>query len=342
MPLPAYTPSIVRLTLEGSQLKVAERIGLKLQDGFTNPRTGNHFVTGLPNSNDDPAAFDQTGRNPWGTDANGVAPEGIAVDPRDGSFWIADDYGPSILHVGADGTILTRFMPVGKGLDAPGQNVVSLLPGELARRQPMRGFEGVAISPDGTKLFAIMQSPLASPSQQAGEASRNVRLITLDISGPEPVVDGMYVYQTEPYQVAGAFEQAGVRVSDLAAVSSTKLVAVEYESIDGGYYKMAYRVDLEQATNILDQTDFGGSSLEQAGDLAVLGISPAEKRPIANLASLGWQRDALEGVAMIDESTIAVVSDNNFGFGGYDRSGRLLANGAPTRLSIVHLPGTLR
>jgi hypothetical protein len=342
MPLPAYTPSIVKLQLDNNQLKVTERIGLRLQGGFTNARTGTPFVTGLPNSESDPAAFDQTGRNTWGTDPNGVDPEGLAIDPRDGSYWIADEYGPSILHVAPDGTILARYLPAGKTLDAPGQNVRDILPAELARRKALRGFEGVAISPDGARLFAMMQAPLSDPNEAAGESSRNVRLLTLDLSGPEPVVDGLYIYETEPYSSAGTFTQENVRVSDLTAVSATRLVAIEHESLDGGGFKMAYRVDLDRATNILGRTDFGGGTLEQAADLAALDIAPTDKLPIANLANLGWQRDAIEGVAMIDDSTIAVVSDNNFGFGGYDRAGRLLANGTPTRLSIVHLPGSLR
>jgi hypothetical protein len=105
---------------------------------------------------------------------------------------------------------------------------------------------------------------------------------------------------------------------------------------------MAYAVDLKPATNILGRTNFGGGTLEQATDLDALSISPAAKQPIANLTELGWQRDGVQAVAMVDASTIAVASDNNFGFGGYDRAGRLLSNGLATRLSIVHLPGPLR
>lgn len=342
MPLPAYTPSIVKLRLEKDQLTVAERVGLRLQAGFTNPRTGNAFVTGLPSTPAEPAAFDPTGRNNWGTDPNGVDPEGIAIDPRDGSYWIAEENGPSILHVGSDGTILARLTPVGSAIDAPGQGLNPLLPPELTQRKPLRGIAGVGISPDGTRLFAIMESPLSLPSQAAGEASRNLRLVTLNLTGPQPEVDGMYLYQTEPAGGVGAPAQDSVRVSDLAAVSAERVVVIESDTTAGSRSRMAYAVDLRGATNILGLDATTNGALEQADDPAAIGVAPAQKAPLANLAQLGWQSEAVAGVAMVDDSTIAVVSDNNFGFGGYDRSGRVLTNGRSTRLSIVHLPGSLR
>lgn len=342
MPLPAYTPSIVKLHLEDNRLKVVERIGLRLQPGATNARTGNAFVTGLPSTPAEPAAFDQTGRNNWGTDPNGVDPEGIAGDPRDGSYWIAEENGPSILHVGADGTILARLTPVGSAIDAPGEGINPLLPPELARRKPLRGIEGLGISPDGTRLFAVMESPLSLPSQSAGEASRNLRLLTLDLTGPEPVVDGMYLYQTEPAAGVGAASQDSVRVSDLAAVSADRVVVAEYDSTDGSAHRMAYVVDLRNATNILGLAGTADGALEQAADPSALGITPAQKAPLVNLAQLGWPAEAVAGLAMVDDSTIAVVSNNNFGFGGYDRAGRVLTNGRATRLSIIHLPESLR
>ena len=47
------------------------------------------------------------------TDPYGIDSETIAVDPRDGSFWIGDEYRPSLVHVAADGTVLNRIIPAG-------------------------------------------------------------------------------------------------------------------------------------------------------------------------------------------------------------------------------------
>src|SRR5262249_7479597 len=48
-----------------------------------------------------------------GSDPYGIDSEPIAVDPRDGSFWIGDEYRPSLVHVSADGTLLNRIVPAG-------------------------------------------------------------------------------------------------------------------------------------------------------------------------------------------------------------------------------------
>ena len=63
-----------------------------------------------------------------GTDPYGIDSESIAVDPRDGSFWIGDEYRPSLVHVAADGTVLNRIIPA--GVTVPGRR--------RRRRQPPR------------------------------------------------------------------------------------------------------------------------------------------------------------------------------------------------------------
>ena len=54
--------------------------------------------------------------------------EAIALDSRDGSFWLGEEYGPSIVHAAADGTLLMRITPKGLGLSMPGVTVRELLP----------------------------------------------------------------------------------------------------------------------------------------------------------------------------------------------------------------------
>jgi hypothetical protein len=343
MPLPAYAPSIVKLERKDGELQVVDRIGLRLQAGYTNPRTGTPFVTGLPNDEQSAAAFDVNAKQRWGTDPTGVDPEGITIDPRDGSYWICEEYGPSILHVDRDGVIQARYMPVGARLDAPGQNIQEVLPSELLKRKENRGFEGIAISPTGDHLFAIMQSPLSNPNEKAGEASRTVRIISLDITGSEPAVDGMYVYLTEPYDTVGVFSQDDVKIGDLSAISGSRLLVAEHDSLPGGGYKMVYLVDLKNATNILGRDDFGGRRLEQndAGELGSLGVQVVQKTGVVNLANVGWRSKCFEGLTLVDESTIAVIDDNNFGVGGLDQAGRLASNYQSTRLGIVHLPSPL-
>jgi hypothetical protein len=104
---------------------------------------------------------------------------------------------------------------------------------------------------------------------------------------------------------------------------------------------MIYRVDLDQATNLLLAPLEGLLEQYDEHQLWSAGVTVLPKTPLVNLATLNWGLEKLEGLTVVDESTIAVVNDNNFGYGGYDPAGRLLTNGVPTRLTLVHLPGSL-
>jgi hypothetical protein len=88
-------------------------------------------------------------------------PEGIRVSPR-GTLFISDEYGPWIDEFSLDGRQLRRFVPPARFLvTAPdGEPAHELPPSNSKGRQPNHGFEGLAITPDNTKLFAILQSPL--------------------------------------------------------------------------------------------------------------------------------------------------------------------------------------
>ena len=109
-----------------------------------------------------------------------------------------------------------RLTPGTSKIDAPGENVRSILPAEFARRKPNRGFEGLSISPDGSRVFAIVQSPLMNPDKFTAENSRNVRLVVLNTTdATAPVVAGMYVYQTEVASDVGAKTQDDLKIGDI-------------------------------------------------------------------------------------------------------------------------------
>jgi hypothetical protein len=344
-PLPTYTPRIVRLRLDGNALQVVDTVPLRLAEGFRDPVTKTREVTGLPTMDGaGEAPYSTNGRDKLPFDPNGVDTEGIALDPRDGSYWLAEEYGPSILHVATDGTVLARLVPSGLGLDAPGENVGAILPAVLSRRKANRGFEGVAITPDGSRVFAILQSPLQNPDKKAGEGSRHVRIIAIDTTDANtPQLAGMYVYQAEAFGEVGAAEQDDVKIGDLAAISATRLLVGERDSEEGGSHKKVYVVDLSHATDISGRDQYGGKTLEQvsAGDLRKAGVEYAAKSMIVDLARLGFRPDKFEGLAVVNATTLAVVNDNDFGVESIDSRGRVTKSQTAGRLVVVRLPEPL-
>ncbi|MGE3271064.1 MAG: esterase-like activity of phytase family protein [Chloroflexota bacterium] len=345
-PLPHFTPRIVKLKLEGNSLQVLEQITLKVPNGFTDPVTKSQGLTGLPpysGSGED--AYSPDGREAYGTDPYGVDTEGLAYDSRDGSFWLADEYGPSIIHVAADGTLLMRITPKGLGLNMPGVSVRELLPAVYRTRQPNRGFEGITISPDGTRVFAMLQSPLLNPDTDSGLASRHIRIAVFDTTdGDNPKLAGVYVYQSEKASEVGAKDQDKIKIGDIAAISRTRILVAERDSDEGGNHKKVYLVDFSNATDISTRDKVNSKTIEAASeaDLKKADIEYVKKSLAVDLAKLGWSPDKFEGLAYIDPTTIAVVNDNDFGVGAIDSRGNVVREGDPPRLVIVRVPDPLQ
>jgi len=125
---------------------------------------------------------------------------------QDGSFWISDEYGRTLLsllridhlanayHFSADGILLeviippAAFIPVRNGVKSfssdnppifsPSMHPVPANP--TTGRQNNQGFEGMTVSPDEKFLYLLLQS---STLQDGGTATtrRNTRLLEWDL-----------------------------------------------------------------------------------------------------------------------------------------------------------------
>ncbi len=332
--VPTFAPTIYRFELvaEGGRLRarVVEKTPLKDRDGEP--------ITGL--TNDLKVTDTEKGFSPEGTmlpfDVNGIDSEGL-VRLADGTFWIADEYGPSLVHVGSDGRILERVVPVGMEVDLAmaRYKVTGLLPAVFARRKLNRGAESLGLSPDGKFLYLAMQSPLANPDIDAHLMSRNDRLLKLSLKADGTIdkVEGEYVYRLdtpdkygdltamtgdfikEPLSFRG---QADVKVSEILAVGTDDLVVLERIT----KVTKLFRVKLAGATNIL------GTSWDQKSTTPSLettdmpaGVTAVTKTLVFDsqtaTAPFGCKLpDKVEGVALLDADHVLLINDSDFSVAG--------------------------
>ncbi len=368
---PAFAPSIYQVDVDPNtqQVRILERLPLKLPGGAANPaRAGlaggvpSDRVTGFGNTAPNAAANvpvgdevpttdtngDGTinaGDGPLGFDPYGVDIEGIAVDARDGTFWLVEEYRPSVLHVAADGTVLRRFTPAGQTNAALGPAWASVplsdvLPSEYSRRRDNRGFEGVAISPDGRTLYAVMQNPLAvvcsGASEIPGESFQSAanrtasRIVALDISNPDaPSLTGDFVYTLDA-NAGGTPANSQLRISDLYWVGPGQLLVDERDDTvgtapQGGTSttsKRIYRADLAGATNVQSLPPDKRTCLDalRPTGVAARGVTAATKTLVLDLGSTSasgeYPSDKVEGIALLANGNIATLNDNDFGTGG--------------------------
>jgi len=347
-PNDTYVPRIYKIKAANGTIEVLETIKLHLPAGKTNVYTKTADITGISNLADsDEVPYDATGTKKLAYDPDGLDLEGIAYSPSDDTFWLSDEYRPSIVQVKRDGTIIGRYVPKGskEKLVAAGAQteIFDILPAAYNNRIANRGFEGITISPDGKYLYTSIQSPMAIPDKKTGETSRNLRILKMELATKQIV--GEYVYVAEDAGMFVNVKQKDVVISDLAALSADVLLVDERDKNAGkeAQLKRIYRADFSKATNILG-TDLSDKELEKltAAQLKDKGIVPVAKELIVDVAKLGYPHEKLEGLTVVDPTTIAVVNDNDFGVDGYDEQGKLQLNQNPTQMHVIKLTEPLK
>ncbi len=324
-PLPDYQAQWVRFEYnpESGEIILGDQTNLTRVDGTP--------ITGLPNlSGEQGMAFadeepvdlfgNELGLDPYGADMEGI------VRAADGSYWMVDEYRPAIYHFDEAGVLIDRFVPEGSNDGEAGIEVgVEALPAVLGQRRANRGFEAVALI--GDMLYAFIQSPIDNPdvaNDANSKAARYNRIIEFDTVAGETV--GQFLYEIDGDGVD--------KIGDAIALPDGTMLVIERDSAVGPEAKKyIYRIDLTGATNIHDLDLPVGLELQSDLGLARAGIRPVSKKLFVDLGALGYtQGDKPEGLALVDEQTLAVLNDNDFGLlGTFDpATGLLEENPNPT------------
>lgn len=193
------------------------------------------------------SAFDDNGAN------RRLDPEGIRVG-ADGSVYVSDEYGPHVYRFDARGNqTATFFVPDYLTIDNPNQKA-SVENSSVAfdvdpRRVTNRGMEGLALSPDGSKLIGMMQNAL---QQDGGTGGSDVRILVWDTANPTGTPEE-YVYQLN----TGAGN--GMVVSEIVAVNDHEFLIIERDKDQGDKVqaKNIVKIDLAGATNVAGTADLG-------------------------------------------------------------------------------------
>ena len=307
-PIPDFTPHIVHVRLNDTTgaIDVLQAIPIVGQSG--------NGVTGLSNLPRDEVPYDYSAQVQLDLNQSGIDSEGL-VRTRSGAFWVAEEYGPSILHISASGKVLKRYSPQGVLLPNADYPTVDTLPAIFEKRKINRGFEGLAISDDQKYLYIALQSPLSNPDRGIGDASRNTRILVFDIASEKVVAE--FVYRLED---AATFDPSlpsatEMKLSGLIAQGRSSLLILERTD----NVAKIYRVDLDRATNILGSSwDNPATSptLESLVDPATAGVSVLPKALLIDLSVLAGVPGKIEGIT-ISNDKLVIANDNDFDIGTF-------------------------
>lgn len=276
-------------------------------------------------------------------------PESVVRAP-DGTFWISEEFGPFLVHAAADGRVLEAPIPF-PGVRSP-QNPFLAISGRANAERPTlaasRGPEGLAISPDGGTLYALLEGAVT------GDDPQDLRILVFDVA--KRAFEGHFRYRLEmPSQtvnLAALVDASGARVypdavapppgpvsiGELKAVNDHEMLVIERDNLGDDLaaprFKKLFLIDLAQA----------GERGGYVGKTLLLDLLA-----IPDPAGVGGDGDffrmpfyTIESVHVVDERTLLIASDNNFPFSNgrarsrsADRRGPLAAD--DTELILVRL-----
>ena len=229
----------------------------------------------------------------------------------DGTFWVGDEFGPMLIHTDAAGKVLRPpvMLPGVKSPQHP------QLAGTTPTLGASRGFEGLAMSPDGKTLYPMLEGPVA------GEDPRRLRIHAFDPAR------GTFGDRQWSYRL----ETAGHSIGDLTGVSDHVFIVAERDDLQGdaARFKKIFAIDLSTVDadgyvakrevvdllNIADPDHLGGAA-------------PIFRFPFQTIESL----------VVISPTEIGVINDNNYPFS----TARVPGQPDPTEFIVIRLARPIR
>jgi hypothetical protein len=225
-------------------------------------------------------------------DPNGLDSEAIDYDAQ-GNFWIADEYRPAIFQFAPDGRKLKQI------------DIGDFLPDLRHYKMQNRGIESLVITPNNKLLFAI--ESILDIENKTKNTAEFIRVVEYDINS------GAFQVYAYPFDYNKYKSRANVKIGDIAAINKDTFLFVEQGMAqDGEFVNDIYVVRTKGATNIADLRHSDGKHLEFKPINDVVTF-PLKKHKLISMRDHHWNHEKLEGIAYIDDKTIALINDNDFG-----------------------------
>ncbi len=202
--------------------------------------------------------------NDGGQPMNGIAPtptnvlgraldpEGLVIHPKTGKLLVSDEYGPSLMEFDRNGNLVRRFTTPANLVPRNAASGVANFAGDAgntAGKRTNRGFEGLAISPDGKYSYAMLQS---ATLEEGGGNGVYARIVKFD--NATGLALAQYAYRMD---TAGQ----GRGISSLVALGNDKFLVLERNNRGIGVGatvspadKAVYEIDLAGAADVSNVT----------------------------------------------------------------------------------------
>lgn len=292
-----------------------------------------------------------------GTDARYLTgadfdPESIQPAADGSGFWIGEEFGPFILHVDAQGRV-QRVVPTmldGKPLMGPDNPALSVGATPTARvnfrARRSGGYEGMAMLPDGSRLWALLEQPLLAEGGDQPEGAF-IRMMEFDTQ------KGDWTGRSLKFRLA----EGAAAIGDFNMIDERRALVIERDNGEGdpslacrdgqrppacfatpARVKRVTLVDLGAPDAEGFVRKIGHIDLMEIQDPEKLARTRGDRGPGAAPDRLSFPFFTIENVAMVDEEHIILGNDNNLPFS----AGRHLTRADDNELLLLHVPALLR
>lgn len=270
-----------------------------------------------------------------------------SIQPIGDRVWFGDEFGPYVFATDRDGAVVAFFETEVEGevVRSPDAHRLSIpsTPGHLAFQvQRSRGFEGMAASPDGRRLYPMFEAPLRDPATGEAEAQDGVpfvRVLEFDIAAG--------AFTGTEHRVR--FDAPDHYVGDFNMVSDTHALYIERDGGEGdprlaceggptptcfnqpAEYKRVWLIDFAE-------TDAEGF-VRRVGFVDLLDIADPDGVALHGTIDgvFTFPMVTIEDVDRVDAEHIVVANDNNLPYS----TGRTHGRPDDNEFILLHVPELL-
>lgn len=215
-----------------------------------------------------------------------VDPESVRLD-KNGHFWFGDEFGPSLIKTDQTGKVLHQefavpnvFAPENPHLNSNKSNLSS-----------SAGFEGMAISPAGDKLYPMLEGTVE------GDADKSLRIYQFDVA-TEQFSNAYFFYQ---------LDDKATNIGDFVAVNAHEFLVIERNSAsqhEGEPYKKIFLIDIANLKH--------GEFVKKTELVDLMNIDDPDDLNADSSKHFTFPFVTIENLLILDQSTLLVANDNNF------------------------------
>ena len=240
---------------------------------------------------------------------------------------------------------MARYVPKGWLGNPTTFKAIKSIPELFLKHKANRGFEALALSPDGRTFFIGLQSPLVNPNKAVGDASLATRILRFDLKSKSFTGEFVFGFEKIGDVDATLKKNSELKLSAIVALDSNTLLV--QERTDNSFLISTFEVD--EAANILGSKWDSAATTPSLESYSGAGTNPevealikaSSKKIVFKSTAIGSMPKKIEGIAVIDAEHIVMVNDDDFNFTYNVTTGKVEMGSVKTSFLTVKLAAPL-